>query len=70
MTRRPPITRPSYRRALQWIVDNDDTEWLDGDQNDDAPLSVTASLVADLFGHSDEKVERDLRKALKKAQGR
>ena len=70
MTRRPPITRPSYRRALQWIVDNDDTEWLDGDQNDDTPLSVTASLVADLFGHSDEKVERDLRKALKKAQGR
>ena len=42
MTRRPPITRPSYRRALQWIVDNDDTEWLDGDQNDDTPLSGTA----------------------------
>jgi hypothetical protein len=62
--------RPSYRRALQWIVDNDDTEWLDGDQNHDTPLSVTASLLVDLFGHRDEKVERDLRKALKKAQGR
>jgi hypothetical protein len=70
MTRRAPTTRPSYRRALQWIVDNDDTDWLDGDQNDDTPLSVSASLVADLFGHSDEKVERDLRKMLKKAQGR
>ena len=70
MTRRRPALRPSYRRALQWIVDNDDTEWVDGDQNDDMPLSVTASLVADLFGHSDEKVEKDLLKTLKTARGR
>lgn len=69
MTRRPPAIRPSYRRALQWIVDNDDTEWLDGDQND-TPLSVTASLVADLFGHSDDEVQKDLRRTLQKAQGR
>ncbi len=70
MTRRPPALRQSYRRALLWIVDNDDTEWLEGDHEDSTPLSVTASLVADVFGHSDEKVEKDLRRTLKKARRR
>ncbi len=70
MTRRLPALRPSYRRALLWIVDNDDTEWLEGEHEDGTPLSVTASLVADLFGHSDEKVEMDLRRMLKKTRRR
>ena len=70
MTRRAPATRPSYRRALQWIIDYDDTEWLEANEDEAAALSVTASLVADLFGHCDEKVARDLRRELKKIRGR
>lgn len=49
----------SYRKAIQWIVDNDDTEWLD-----EVPqiLSVTASLVADIFDKSEDRVIADLLK--------
>lgn len=52
----------SYRQAITWIAQNDDTEWVN-----DAPYvgpSVTASLVADLFGKTDEQVVADLRRAL------
>lgn len=48
-----------YKAALQWLLDNDDCHWLD----DDAGLSVTASLVADIYGKTDAKVRLDLRKA-------
>lgn len=51
-----------YRASLRWMVDNDDTEWA---RNDD-PVSVTAVLVADIFGVDDEKVRKDLRKMLDK----
>lgn len=66
MTRRLPAPRPSYRRALAWIVENDDTEWLEPDDDGQIIPSVTASLVADLFGHSDEKVAHDLQREMKK----
>ena len=65
MTARGRALRPSYRRALRWIVENDDTEWL-SDEGGDVTLSVTAALVADLFGLTDEKVDKDLRRELKK----
>ena len=51
------MKRPSYREAMQWIVLNDDTEWL---TDEHGSLSVTAALVADLFGVSDERVIKDL----------
>jgi hypothetical protein len=66
MTRGPRALRRSYRRALAWIVENDDTEWLAPDDDGQVIPSVTASLVADLFGHSDEKVARDLQREMKK----
>lgn len=53
----PKLPRGKYRDALDWIVLNDDTEWLD---NDD-PMSVTLSLVADLWGLSSEQAVADLR---------
>jgi hypothetical protein len=59
------MTRPRYRRALRWIVENDYTEWLELDACEATIRSVAASLVADLFGHSDKKVEKDLRRMLK-----
>jgi hypothetical protein len=64
------MTRPSYRRALRWIVENDDTEWPEPDAGDTAALSATASLVANLFGHSDGKVEKDLRRMLKNTKSK
>ena len=53
----------AYGSAIAWIVENDDTEWLQAEDNELIP-SVTASLVADLFARSDEEVATDLRKAL------
>lgn len=52
----------SYKQAIEWMVENDDTDWVLGD-----PQSVTAALVADLFGKSDDQVRKDLFAALKKA---
>ena len=51
--------RPSYRRALCWLVCNDDCEWL---ADPEPAISVTAAMVSDMFGKSDEVVIRDLRK--------
>jgi len=52
-------TKPSYRRALEWILENDDTEFL----TDPNPIpSVTVALVADMFGKTDKIVMRDLAK--------
>lgn len=45
-----------YKDALAWVIDNDDTEWLD--END--PISVTACLVADIYGRTEEEVRADL----------
>lgn len=50
--------RMGYRAAVAWIVDNDDTEFLDeGD-----PASVTAVFLADLFGFDVDRVVADLRR--------
>lgn len=48
-----------YRQALVWLVLNDDTEWL---EDENGSLSVTAALVADIYGKSDSQVTDDLRK--------
>lgn len=55
--------RVSYRAAVAWIAEIDDTTWLD----DEGPiLSVTASMVAYLFDKTDGQIIGDLRRALKK----
>lgn len=57
--------RPSYRQAIHWIVENDDTEFV----NDEQPLiSVAASLVADLFNKTDQQIIADIKKILSKQQ--
>ncbi len=55
------MKRASYREAVEWIARNDDTEWLN-----EVPqhASVTACLVADLFGVDEGRVFKDLRRAL------
>jgi hypothetical protein len=53
-----------YTEAIRWIAENDDTEWLD-----DEPCveSVTAAMVADIFGKTVAQVTADLRKAVARA---
>ena len=59
------MKRASYREAIFWIANNDDTDWLD----DQSPmLSVTASLVMDLFAVSEERLIADIRREIKKAR--
>jgi hypothetical protein len=53
-----------YRQAIEWIIENDDTDWVTGNE----PLSVTASLVADLFMKNSNDVRRDLIKGLLKTR--
>ncbi len=53
----------SYRTAIEWMVFNDDTEWV---HEVGSPIAVTACLVADLFKKTDEEVRRDLINALKR----
>lgn len=48
----------SYRKAITWIVANDDITFLHDEYVQG--LSVTASLVADMFGQTDEQVRIDL----------
>jgi hypothetical protein len=53
-----------YRYAILWIVVNDDTEWLDADGESEARHpSVTACLVADIYGRTTEEVTADLLRA-------
>lgn len=55
-----------YRYALQWLVDNDDCHYLDDPE--DTGLSVTASMVADIYEKPDDKVREDI-KRLRGKQG-
>lgn len=59
-------TMLGYKAALQWLIDNDDCYYLD---EEDSGLSVAASLVADIYGKSDEKVRADLIKRRAKVCG-
>lgn len=60
------MKRPGYREAIFWLANNDDIEWVgeDGDDPNDAMRSpsVTACLVADLFGVDTERVRVDVRR--------
>lgn len=51
--------RPTYRQALTWMAENDDTEWAIPDGEEIIP-SVTASLISDIFGVRMERVTCDL----------
>lgn len=50
-----------YRAALQWIIDNDDIQWLDDDAEHISP-SVTAVFAADIFDRDIDKVTADLQR--------
>jgi hypothetical protein len=54
----PALKRPSYRRCLEWLVYNDDCWYLD---EANPTISVSAALVADMFGQPDDTVMNDVR---------
>lgn len=58
------MKRASYREAIQWMADNDDTEWVE--EEEDTLISVTGALIADIFDVPQERVKDDLRRALDK----
>lgn len=62
----PPLIKPSFRAAIKWLADNDDCEWLEARQFEDGtlPMSVSALLIVDLFGATEERVIKSLRRAL------
>jgi hypothetical protein len=61
------MKRPSYKAAIWWLAANDDCDWLE--DKEAGSLSVSASLVADMFGVEDERVTRDLRVEVIKQRG-
>lgn len=57
------MSRMGYKEALDWLLNNDDTDWLD-DEETGSP-SVSACLVADIYqGGDTEKVTRDLKRKI------
>lgn len=59
----PKMRRASYRYGIFWIAENDDNLWI---ANNEDTASVTASLLADLFGVDTERVRRDIKRYLKR----
>lgn len=53
------ITRMGYRECLDWLLNNDDTTFLDDRYG--SP-SVTVCLVADIFRKKQDTVVADMRK--------
>ena len=49
-----------------WIAANNDTAWLTNVLDDDGIPSVTTSLAADLFGRTENEINRDLTRELKR----
>ena len=49
--------RASFPRAIAWLALNDDCAWA---YDEDWSPSVTACLVADLFGKDERHVHREL----------
>jgi hypothetical protein len=56
------VASSHYKKAVAWLAGNDDNEWLRAE----TPLvSVTASLVMDVFDKSEAELLRDLMKELR-----
>jgi hypothetical protein len=51
--------RMGYRAGLDWLLDNDDTDWLD---DECGSPSVTLCLLADLMGIDQDRAVADLRR--------
>lgn len=58
-----------YQDAIDWIVNNDDTEWAENDADTAMGTeSVTASLVAGVFNKEIKQVREDVIRGLKRLE--
>lgn len=60
------MRRPGYREAIEWLAGNDDCYYLVTSDDHEIIMSVAASMIRDLYDVSSEKLQGDVRKALKK----
>lgn len=55
------MKRASYKDAIFWLAHNEDSQWAKyRDGTPDGYLSVSASLVADIFDVDHEKIRADV----------
>lgn len=59
--------RANYKNAIGWIVLEDDTDWLDDEHG--SP-SVTACMLADVWGKPIETVTNDIRRERERVLGK
>lgn len=59
------MAKMGYFASIRWLANNDDTDWV---FDEDPCPSVTASLIADIFDVSIEKVTKNLRNELNKEE--
>lgn len=57
MSRPRKWSKLTYEQALDWLIEEDDTDWLDVEH---PIISTTASFCADVYGVSHEKIIKDL----------
>jgi hypothetical protein len=63
------MKRASYRDAIRWIAEVDDTEFLKEELRDQLNLMpISAVMVADIFGVAHQRVIDDLRRAVEKEE--
>lgn len=60
------MKRPGYREAIDWLAGNDDCYYLVTSHDHEILMSVAATMIRDLFDVSDEKLQKDVRRALKR----
>lgn len=60
------MARMGYRATLDWMRQNDDTEWVFPPEGEEPIPSVTAVLTADIFDKQVEDVISDLRRNIEK----
>jgi hypothetical protein len=60
------VKRPGYREAIEWLAGNDDCHYLITSEHHEIIMSVAASMVRDLYDVTDEKLQADVRRMLKR----
>lgn len=62
------VIMASYRQALEWLADMDDCEWVRSKDHDahGLMLSVSASMVRDLWNKTDDKLLEDLSRVIRR----
>lgn len=61
------MRRPGYREAVQWLALNDDCSWLNDCDQWGPVISMTAGMVRDLFDVDEQRLFKDLRREIAKA---